>query len=32
MSQPLQIQLEDVYKSYGDQPILQGISLSVRRS
>jgi polar amino acid transport system ATP-binding protein len=24
--------LEDVYKSYGDQPILQGISLSVRRS
>lgn len=32
MSQPLQIQLEDVYKSFGDQPILQGISLSVRRS
>lgn len=32
MSQPLQIQLEDVYKSCGDQPILQGISLSVRRS
>ena len=32
MSRPLQIQLEDVYKSYGDQPILQGISLSVRRS
>jgi len=32
MSQPLQIQLEDVHKSYGDQAILQGISLSVRRS
>jgi len=32
MSQPVQIQLEDVHKSYGDQAILQGISLSVRRS